>query len=214
MGLEFAGCGVLIAEDDFAGAGDAADFVDRYAGDLGRDAFAGPRGEKEFVVFASVEGLVEVDFVCGLADAGAGNENGFEFGADVTCLADVGEVGGEAVAGVDHGGGEALLAEDAAEFEARIGEEVARIVTGLWLLPGFASELEEGGGGASEFSADEDAVAGACAGAQDGFAFGDGADDDDVGEDSAGGFGGVASGESDAVFFGEADDAAGEAADP
>lgn len=70
------------------------------------------------------------------------------------------------------------------------------------------------GGGSAEFAADVDAISGASAGAEDGAAFGDGAEDDDVGEDSVGGFGGVAAGERGAMFLGERDQAASEASDP
>ncbi len=79
---------------------------------------------------------------------------------------------------------------------------------------GLARHLHDGGRRATEFSADEDAVAGPGAGAQHRLAFGRGADHDDVGEDSVGRFRGVAAGESDAEFLRQTDQAAGEASDP
>ena len=59
----------------------------------------------------------------------------------------------------------------------------------------------EGGDGEAEGSGDVEEVAGAGSGAEDGFAFGDAAEDDDVGEDAVGRLGGVASGEGDGVLL-------------
>ena len=53
-----------------------------------------------------------------------------DFPTDFTFFADVGEVGGESVAGVDHRAGKTFLAQDASEFEARFGIEVTRVGAG------------------------------------------------------------------------------------
>ncbi len=149
-------------------------------------------GEEEFVVFAAVEGVAG-----SVVSASVVRESGgFDHGADAAFVAEVAEVGGEAVGGVDHGGGEFLLAQVAADGEARVGIEVAGMLRWAWsFLPSRS---------ASRVATDEPrvpvtkmSVADMGAGAEDGFAGGDAADDDDVGEDAVGGLGGVASGEGD-----------------
>ena len=74
--------------------------------------------------------------------------------------------------------------------------------------------LQDGSGRAAKLSADEDAVAYPSARPQQGLSFGDSTDHDDVGEDSAGRLGRVASGKGDAELFGHTDQAAGEACNP
>ena len=118
------------------------------------------------------------------------------------------QVGGEPVAGIDHGGGQSLLAKNAAKFDAGLGIEMARIIAGVQLLLRLGSQSQTRRQPSPKFSADEDAVAGPGAGPQHRFAFGRGADHDDVGEDSVGRFGSIASGEGDAEFFRQTDQAA------
>ncbi len=77
-----------------------------------------------------------------------------------------------------------------------------------------AAEFVESGDGEAEGSGDVEEVAGAGSGAEDGFAFGDAAEDDDVGEDAVGRLGGVASGEGDGVLLRELEQAGDEVVDP
>lgn len=82
-----------------AEAEDAADFADGNAGDGAGQTDGGWSGEKEFVVFASVEGMGEG---CGWVD-GQGVQ--IDFGGYAGFFTEVGEIGGKAVAKVDGGGG-------------------------------------------------------------------------------------------------------------
>ena len=246
-----------------------ADIGERNSGDLRRDALRGGRGEEKLVIFAAVECEFERNFAARPADASTGNPFGHDFRADSALLADVGKVGGEPVAGVNHGAHEALFAESAAEGDARLGIEVARIGAGsrFWVgrflkigrvkIPTQSHRTRQGwgtvgcvssrpdarharslgplvkarsfgmthsplemlefhycGGGTAQLPADVDAIARMCPGAQDGFAFGHGAEEDDIGEDSVRRFGGVASSQRDLMAFRKIDQASREATHP
>ena len=82
---------------------DVANLGDGDACDSGRDALATGRREKQFVVIAAVQGELQIDFVGWFADAGAGDGRGLDLRANSTLFADVREIGGEAVAEIDHG---------------------------------------------------------------------------------------------------------------
>ena len=75
-----------------AGGQDAADSGDGAAGNFFGDAGGGWGGEKQFVVFSAVQGVGEGR---GGVD---GEQGGIDFGSDVGFLAEVGEVGGKAIA--------------------------------------------------------------------------------------------------------------------
>ena len=101
----------------------------------------------------------------------------------------MGQVCGEPVADVDAGCGEIALEEGVASVNAGFGEEV-RVVFGCGGERSSSFAGEDGGefGGCSaELAGDVDGVAGAGCGAAEGSASGGGADEDDVGEDEAGG---------------------------
>ena len=80
----------------------AADSDDGNAGDLARNAGLGGGGKEEFVVFSAMEGLSH-----GCARM-VGKQSGIDLGGYSGLLAEVGEVGGEAVAEVDGGGGQTV----------------------------------------------------------------------------------------------------------
>jgi hypothetical protein len=124
----------------------------------------------------------------------------------------VAEVGGEAVAGVDHGGREFVLTEISREGNAGIRVEVSRMHAWAKLLSG-AKFLERSHGGA-EGSACINKVAGACTRAEDGFAFWDAANNDDIGEDAVSRLRGVASSEGDRVAARESEESADEFVGP
>ena len=85
-----------------AGGQDAADSGDGDAGNFFGDAGGGWGGEKQFVVFSAVKGLVEG---CAGMD---GDQRGIDFGGHAGFLAEVGEVGREAVAEVHGRGGQRM----------------------------------------------------------------------------------------------------------
>jgi hypothetical protein len=103
-----------------AGAGlhDAADSGDGNPGDLSGQAGRGRGSEEEFVVFPAVEGLGEG---CGGMD---GDQSRIDLGGYTGLLAEVGQVGGEAVAQVDGGGSGAVLHKPKALPDAGLGVEV------------------------------------------------------------------------------------------
>ncbi len=116
-----------------------------------------------------------MDWDCGLV----------ELGGDGGGSAEVGEVGGEAVADVDAGGGEIATEECFASVETGLWEEV-RVVFGCGREGEFSFAGEDGGefGGCSaELAGDVEGVAGAGCGAAECSTAGGGADEDDVGED-------------------------------
>ena len=69
-----------------------------------------------------------------------------------------------------------------------------RIVAWIQLVIGILLHCDDCGGGATEFSADVDAVTRPRARAQESFALGDGSHNNNVSENSVGGFGCVAAG--------------------
>src|ERR1019366_4969921 len=117
------------AQLDLAGAGDFAYAGDRCAGDRARDASVGWSGEEQFVVFSAMQGVLQfVVARCG------GQGGGIDDGSHAAFIADVTQVGGESVAGVDHGGGEFLLTEVLADSKARVRIKVARMRRGAQLF--------------------------------------------------------------------------------
>jgi len=110
---------------------DTADAGDGDAGDGSRN-FGGGRGrEEQLVIFATVEERGDLGAVVEHGGEGVERElREVEFGGDVGGGAEVGEVGGEAVAHVDAGGGEMTAQEGSADGEAGLGEEMRVVVRG------------------------------------------------------------------------------------
>ena len=79
------------------------------------------RGEKQFVVFSAVQRKLQIDFARGLAHAGARDGLRLQLGTHAAFLADMGQIGREAVAGIDHRGGQSLSRAECgqARFAAR-----------------------------------------------------------------------------------------------
>jgi len=138
-------------------------------------------GKEQFVVFAAMEGLGEG---CGCVD---GQQGRIDLGGDAGLLAEMSEVGGEAVAQVEGGGGHAVALEPEALTDARLrievrgeqrfqlfGDEgrVRRVRLGL----GQLGQACESGGGSAESAGDVEQIAGARAGAEQRVALGNGAD--------------------------------------
>src|SRR5271157_5849405 len=129
------------------------------------------------------------------------------------------QVGGKAVTQVNHGARQVLLAQDAAQFDARLRIEGAGIIVRLQ-LSGFpflcqpAPHLQNGGGRSAQFSADENTIARACAGAQHSLPSGRSANDDNIRKNAVGRFRRIAARQRDAVFFRQTEQATNEASHP
>ena len=98
----------------------------------------------------------KIDFPRRLAHARPGHKLRAHFRTHAALFAEVGEVGGKAVAGVDHGGGKCLLAKDPTQFDPRFGKEMAR--AGWWAEFLAAPQLIQGRRLPSELPTDVDEV--------------------------------------------------------
>jgi len=219
LGVE--GLGALGGEERYgrlAGAEsrDAADSGDGDAGDLAGQAGLGGGGKEEFVVFSAMEGL-------GQGCAGMdGKQSGIDLGGYSGLLAEVGEVGGEAVAEVDGGGSQTVPDEPEALIDTGLGAKV-RSQQGFevpwdseragWLTFGQLGEAGEGGGGSAKGAGDVEDMAGAGGGAEQGPSLGNAANEDDVG-DGNGRFGEIPAGQRGLVGGGEGEEAVEEGVDP
>src|SRR5271170_7365269 len=87
-------------------------------GDRGRDVRAFRRGEEQFVVIASMQRESKIDLQSRLADPRARERIHLEFRANATFFADVSEIGGKAVAEIDHGRGESFFPQETPNFDA------------------------------------------------------------------------------------------------
>jgi hypothetical protein len=107
-------------DDRLAGAEfhDPADPGDGNPGDLAGKARCGRSGEEQFVVLSAVQGLGEGR---GVVD---GQQSGIDLSSYAGLLADVSEVGRQAVAEVDGSGGGAVLYKPKALADAGLGIEV------------------------------------------------------------------------------------------
>src|SRR5215469_2023262 len=117
--LEFA---VGELQFDLSAARHGADAGDEDASDFGGNQFVSRRGEKQFVVFAAVEG--ELTCVVG---ASGGESGSVHHRADAAFIADVAKIGGESVAGVDHRGSKLVLAQISTQSDTRIRIEVTEM---------------------------------------------------------------------------------------
>ena len=93
--------------------------------DPSRDALAAGCGEEQFVILAPVQCELKIDFVSGLADLCARNRLRLDLRANPALFADVPEIGGKAVAEIDHGRSETFFEQEPANFDPGRGMEVA-----------------------------------------------------------------------------------------
>lgn len=200
-----------------AGFEDAADSCDRDAGDGAGQAGADGRGEEQFVVFAAMKSLGEG---CCRVD---GQQGRIDLGGDAGLLAEMSEVGREAVAQVEGGGGHAAALEPEALTDTRLRIEVrgehrfqlvgddGRVRPRLGL--GQLGQAGESGGGSAESAGGVKQIAGSRAGAEQRAASGNSANEDDVGHDY-GRFGQVSAGQRGIVGFCQSQKAVKKALDP
>src|ERR1700690_111633 len=181
----------FINEHHLTAANHAADLTDAHSRDLRRDLLR--RGEQQFVVLTAVEGHIQSNRAGRLSHQRTRDECGLNFGAHAAFFTEVAEVGGEAVAKVDHGGGQTAPAQELTDSYPGLGVEVAGIVCGLD-FPSGAKRLQR----RRRFAQSAGyvyTVSGAGAGAKNGFALGDRPHDHDVGEGSIWRLRGIAAGE-------------------
>ncbi len=202
----------------FAGAlAQDADAMDRHAEERAPDFCAWRGCEEKLVVLASVESESERLFARGgTKRKRVDGQRGFlKSCGEAGFFAEVGEVGGEAVADVDHGVGE--RAQAAALGEARLGVEMRMARRSLREPAEFfwmARECEQFGRGSAEAAGDIEEIAGARGGSQARMTARKLPDSDDVGADEAGGFGGVSPGEGNTMTRGEREKSVEEAVEP
>lgn len=124
LGVEFEFHALVIHEDDVFLARGVANLGDVDARDVRRDLLPARRGEKQFVVITAMQGKLQIDFVSWLPDAGTRYGRGLNLRANTTFFADMPEVGGEAVAEIDHGRGKTFFQQKLANLDSRHGMEV------------------------------------------------------------------------------------------
>jgi hypothetical protein len=122
--MEFRSHALVIHEDDVPLARNVANLGDVDTRDSGRDLLATRPREKQFVVVTAMQGKLQIDFVNWLPDAGAGDARSLDLRANTTLFADMPEVGGEAVAEIDHGRGKTFFQQKLANLDSRHGMEV------------------------------------------------------------------------------------------
>ncbi len=183
-----------VDERDGLSAGERADARDADARNGARKAQGGRSGEEQLVVLATVQG--EGEWVGSLRGKRMNRQRGgFNLRADAGFAAEVGEVGGEAVAEVDGGGGEAAAQQGKAHRKARLRIEL-RVRVGIGDVRGYGAQsggfaaLGQGRqlhGRAAQRAGDVEGVAGTAAAAAQGASSGSGAEENDIGEDVVGG---------------------------
>jgi hypothetical protein len=183
----------LVRQNDALPPGDVADLSDGDTSDPRRYSLAGRSRKEQFVVFASMQGGLKIDFAGWFADGSTGYGLCTNLSPNSTFFTNMSEVGGEAIAQINDGGSQALLAKEISDGDAGLRVEMSGEVSRTKVASG--DEQFESSRRPSEITGDIDAVAGFSARAQYGFTPRTGPDDDDISEDSARRLGNVASGE-------------------
>jgi len=117
-------------ENNLPGSRDLADLGDLNACDSGRDALGFGSGEEQLVVVAAVQCGLKTDLAGGLVDLRKRNGIRRNLRANSAFVADVPEIGREAIAQIDHGGSEISFTQNPANFDSRGRIEVAGEVGG------------------------------------------------------------------------------------
>jgi hypothetical protein len=182
------GAGAIGGDQSYQGVSGAAGF-DRSdsrnldARDGGWHSCGRLNGEEEFVVFAAVQGGFEGGRGALLLGEWVDGESGLvDLGVDGGGAAEMGQVGGEAVADIEAGGGEIAPEEGFACVDTGFGVEVGMVVDRRWLR-GAAFVFEDCckfSGCTSELASHVKDVAGVGSAAAQGFIFWSGADKDYV----------------------------------
>ncbi len=165
---------------------DEADLGHGHAGDGAGQTGGGRGGEKQFVVLAAVESLVES---CRRMD---GDQSRIDLRGNAGFLAQMRQIGGQSVAHVERGRGQTAASEPKALGHARLGKKV-RGKLGFQFFgdswrggasgAGFGQlgQAGEPGCGSAERAGDVEPIAGLSAGAEQGAPARNGADQHNVG---------------------------------
>src|SRR5262249_37785145 len=119
------GNALRLDEQDSLAAGNASDLSDRNPCNLAGNPLAAGRGEKQFIVVTAMKGGSQVNLARRSANDRPWNGCRLHFGADAAFFANVGEIGGEAIAHIDHCRGQPTFHEEATNLNARAGGEMS-----------------------------------------------------------------------------------------
>lgn len=109
---------MLVHQNDALPPRDVADPGDLDTSNAARDALATRGGEEKFVILAAMQSGLKIDFVSRSADRGERYGVGPNFRAHSALFTNMGEVGGEAIADIDHGRGQPPLAQELSDGHA------------------------------------------------------------------------------------------------
>lgn len=179
----------FIDENDPLLARDAADAGDGNPRDANRDTFPGGQCEEKFVVFAAIEGYAKINRSRLSPNPRARNGVGRDFCTHSRFFADVGEIGGEAVAQIDHRRGEMFFAQNPAHGNSWNGREVSWKVLRTRLSS--SEEFRESGGRSAESAGYVDLITRHRPGPQNCLPFRHSAEYNDIGTNTAWRFGGI-----------------------
>src|SRR5580704_13482855 len=101
-GLEFGSRFVRFFQVDLAPACDLTNLRYGNSGNSGWDPFRARSGEEQFVVLSAVQREFHPNFPQWPTNCGQWDRRRLQFGPYPAFFADMGEIGGEAVAGIDH----------------------------------------------------------------------------------------------------------------
>lgn len=133
---EFDSGAVRVQENDLPGSGDVANLGDVDTRDSGRDSLTAGRREEQFIIVTSMQSEFEFDFAARLANLGARNRVRQDLRTNPALVANMPEIGGEAVAEIDHGRGETLFTQEPADLDSGDGMKMAGVIGWPKLLAG------------------------------------------------------------------------------
>ena len=181
--LEFAGLAAGIEQRHFPVSDNVADFGDTHARDPRRHWLAAWCGEEQLVVIPAVQRELKVDLVSRTSDAGARNCLRLNLRANSTFIADMGEIGGEAVADVNHRGNQTFFPQNASNCNPRHGMEVVTESRGTKFLA--RRQQLQGSCGTAQLACHINTIPGAGTRTPDCFASGNRADDHNIRQNPA-----------------------------
>src|SRR5215469_8867247 len=134
-GLKGASPAARIPNDHSASARDSTNPGELRLRDSGGNAPALGDGEQQFVILPAVQSELQIHRAPRPSRSRPGDPIGFDFRAHPAFLADMAEIAGESVAGVDHGGDQFLLAQCSPECNPGWGTNVPATARDTRLVP-------------------------------------------------------------------------------
>ena len=132
---------VLIDQNDVFAADNSPDLRDRHSSDPGWHLLPRWSRKYQFVVFSAVQCRIEINLVARFADLRPRDCFRIDFCSHATLFADMGEIGGKPVTGVDHRGNQASLPQTPSGFHSWCRIKVSRKI--LWREPRPAVAKQE-----------------------------------------------------------------------